>query len=58
MNGTKLGLILIVVLAFAGSTAISMLALKAALRSNGQFHETGAPMRQAVPSAWRVAADI
>jgi hypothetical protein len=57
-NGTKFGLILIVVLAFAASTAISMLALKAALRPNGEPHETGEPMRHVVPSAFRVSADI
>lgn len=47
-TGTKLGLILIVVLAFAASTAVSMLALKAALRSPGQIHETGEPMQHVV----------
>lgn len=58
-NGTKIGLILIALAWLAGSTGVSIFALKAALRSKGQGYETGEPMRHVVPSAYRAAsADI
>lgn len=58
-NGTKIGLILIALAWLAGSTGVSVYALKAAMRSNGQRYETGEPMRHVVPSGYRiVSADI